>query len=100
MCHGMGLTASAVGERITLVWSADPSHTDDGVSRSSRGVRERCLRFNETDRLFEQSCSLAVHDAGLRVAYLPLEVIRHIGEDESAYDINGYERNWFEAGTW
>ena len=21
MCHGMGLTASAVGERITLVWS-------------------------------------------------------------------------------
>ena len=38
MCHGMGLTASAVGERITLVWSlSEPPCGLDLTSQLSAG---------------------------------------------------------------
>ena len=36
MCHGMGRTASAVGERITLVWSQSEPQCGLGLTSLSR----------------------------------------------------------------
>ena len=54
------------------------------------------LRFNTSERRFEQQFSMAVSDAGLRTAHLraPGMVMRHIGTDVSAYELNNLARPW------
>ena len=66
-----------------------------------------CLHILTTLYLFSsltQAFSLAVHDAGLRVAYLPYETARHVGTDEegfgSAYELNNMDRDWYRGGEW
>jgi len=49
-----------------------------------------------------QAFSLAFHDSGLRVAYLPYETARHIGVGDvgSAYELNDFDRDWYRGGEW
>jgi len=50
--------------------------------------------FSASDARFEQSFSLAFHDSGLRVAYLPRMTFAHTGAEESAYGLNNFSRPW------
>jgi hypothetical protein len=60
-------------------------------------LRSTGLSFDTADPVFEHAFSLGVHDAGLRVAFLPRRTILHIGSEESAYAINGFARPWDAA---
>jgi hypothetical protein len=52
------------------------------------------LRFNASDLRFEQSASLQLAIAGVRVAYLQRLSVKHLGTDASAYELNGLARPW------
>ena len=52
------------------------------------------LRFNTTDRRFEQSASLSLLQGGTRVGYLSRMTVRHIGTETSAYVLNNLTRPW------
>jgi len=77
---------------------------DAAVSGTIWGSQEHGLHFDTSVQLFEQAFSLAVHDAGLRVAYPPYETARHVGTDEqgfgSAYELNNMDRDWYRGGEW
>jgi hypothetical protein len=68
--------------------------TEEGGSASPGNAAPSKLMFHTGDRRFEQSMSLMLAAAGARVAYLPRMTFRHLGLDESAYELNGMERPW------
>jgi hypothetical protein len=64
------------------------------------GALPRAAPFNSSDVRFEQSFSMRVADSGLRVAFLPRLVMRHLGVPAaggSAYVISGAPRPWDRA---
>lgn len=52
------------------------------------------LQVNASDLRFEQSMSLKLATAGVRVAYLQRLSVQHLGTEASAYELNGLKRPW------
>ena len=61
---------------------------------SPNGDRSASLAFDVDDRRFEQSMSLFLAGAGVRIAYLPRMTVRHLGTETSAYELNNLTRPW------
>jgi hypothetical protein len=57
------------------------------------------FRFNSTDMRFEQSISLKLAMLGFRTAHFPKQVVKHIGVETSAYELNGARRAWDRKTT-
>jgi len=58
------------------------------------GYSDAHLQFNASDLRFEQSMSLKLATAGVRVAYLQRLSVQHLGTEASAYELNGLTRPW------